>query len=49
VLRRYEQAGRWAVRFLDRLTGTEMSRRLALLREFHRASSAAKLALVERL
>jgi hypothetical protein len=49
VRRRYEQAGRWAVRFLDRLTGTEMSRRLALLREFHWASSAAKLALVERL
>jgi hypothetical protein len=49
VRRRYEQAGRWAVRFLDRLSGTESSRRLALLREFHRASSEAKLALVERL
>ncbi len=49
VRRRYEDAGRWAVRFLDRLAAAVAERRLGLLREFHRASAEAKVALVERL
>ena len=49
VRRRYEEAGRWAVRFLDQLATVGLEQRLGLLREFHRASTAGKLALVERL
>lgn len=49
VRRRYEDAARWAVRFLDRVARIRPERRLRVLREFHRASVPAKVALVERL
>ena len=49
VRRRYEDAARWAVRFLDRIARVRRERRLGVLREFHRASAPAKVALVERL
>jgi hypothetical protein len=49
VRRRYEEAARWAVRLLDQLPRLATERRIGVLREFHRASARAKVALVERL
>lgn len=45
---RYDDASRFALRFLSQLEGEPAVSRLALLRRFHRAPLAAKLAMTER-
>lgn len=48
VRRRYDEASRFALRFLTGLERVPVARRVATLRSFHRASLATKLAMIER-
>jgi hypothetical protein len=49
VRRRYRDAARWCVRFLERLAGREPAERIEALRRFHDASAGDKLRLIESL
>jgi len=48
IRRRYEDAARWAVRFLQALRTTDPKLRLALLRRFHACTAAEKVSLIDR-
>ena len=49
VRRRYEQALRWAVRFVNSLPAMQRSDRVRTLRQFHATNAAGKVELIEGL
>lgn len=49
VRQRYRDAARWALRLLEKMERLRPARALSTLREFHRAGTADKLAMIRRL
>ena len=47
VRARYNDAARWAVRFIDALAGWRGAERIDALRRFHRASARGKLDVID--